>query len=88
MKVKASYCMKSFCYCTKSCHRIRSIRNLMIEFPILRSIQAFDIGTPVVLLICRFTFVIPNARFHEKLRPGISVDFFPICFVHNFLCLK
>lgn len=44
-------------------------------FPIFRSTPAFDVGKPVDLAICCLTFVIPNARFQEKLKPGIGVDF-------------
>ncbi len=47
-------------------------------FPIFRSTPAFDVGKPVDLAICCLTFVIPNARFQEKLRPGIGVDFLVI----------
>ena len=43
--------------------------------PIFLSIPTFDIGMPVVRLMFCFIFVIPNARFHEKLRPGMG-DFF------------
>lgn len=60
--------MKLYYYCT----RIPFVRNLMMEFPIFRSIPDLDIGMPVARLIFCFTFVIPNARFHEKLMPGMS----------------
>ena len=59
----------------KSRYLIPFVRNLMMEFPILRSIPALDKGIPVARLMSCLTFVIPNARFHEKLRPGIGVDF-------------
>ena len=42
-------------------------------FPIFRSIPAFEVGMPVFLAIRCLTWVIPNARFHEKLRPGMGV---------------
>ncbi len=64
--------MKLYYYCTKSRYLIPFVKNLMMEFPILRSIPALDIGTPVARLIFCLTFVIPNARFHEKLKPGMS----------------
>ena len=51
------------------------VSSLTAEFPIFRSIPAFEVEIPVVLAIRCFIFVIPNARFHEKLRPGIGVDF-------------
>ena len=47
-----------------------------IVFPIFLSIPAFDIGTPVALDIFCFVCVMPKARFHEKLSPGIGDDFF------------
>lgn len=47
----------------------------MIVFPSFRSIPAFDIGTPVARLMFCLISVIPSARFHEKLRPGIGVVF-------------
>ncbi len=75
--------MKLHYYCTKSRYLIPFVRNLMMEFPILRSIPALDIGTPVARLIFCFTFVIPNARFHEKLRPGMGDDFFPIVILYQ-----
>ena len=40
---------------------------------------------PVFLAIRCFILVIPNARFHEKLRPGIGVDFFDIYLSHVFI---
>ena len=70
--------MKLYYYCTKSRYLILFVRNLMMEFPILRSIPALDIGTPVARLMFCLTFVIPSARFHEKLWPGMGDDFFPI----------
>ena len=44
-------------------------------FPIFRSTPALDVGKPVDLAICCLTFVIPNARFQEKLNPEMGVDF-------------
>ena len=64
--------MKSYYYCMKSLHLIPFVRNLMMVFPILRSNPVLVMGMPVVRLMLCFTFVIPNARFHEKLRPGMS----------------
>ena len=55
-----------------------------IVFPIFLSIPALLIGIPVVREIFCFTCVIPKARFHEKERPGIGVDFF--CAI--FYCFK
>jgi len=69
--------MKLYYYCTKSRYLIPFVRNLMMEFPILRSIPALDICTPVARLMSCFAFVIPNARFHEKLRPGWVMISFP-----------
>ena len=48
---------------------------LRIMFPIFLSKPAFEVGMPVFLAICCFACVIPNARFNEKLRPGMGVDF-------------
>lgn len=47
----------------------------MISFPIFRSTPALDVGMPVFFAISLLTCVMPNARFHEKLRPGMGVDF-------------
>ena len=55
--------------------------------PIFLSIPTFDIGTPVVRLMFCFIFVIPNARFHEKLRPGMGDDFFPIVILFQILIM-
>lgn len=44
-------------------------------FPIFRSTPALVVGIPVARAIFCFACVIPKARFHEKLRPGIGVDF-------------
>ncbi len=44
-------------------------------FPIFRSKPALDIGIPVALEIRCLACVKPIALFHEKLRPGIGVDF-------------
>ena len=46
-----------------------------ITFPIFRSTPALDVGRPVFFAISLFTCVMPNARFHEKLRPGMGDDF-------------
>lgn len=51
----------------------------MVE-PIFRSSPAFDVGMPVSRANCCFACVMPNARFHEKLRPGIG-DFLVILFM-------
>jgi len=40
-------------------------------FPILRSNPDFEVGIPVSRAMLRFTFVMPNALFHEKDSPGI-----------------
>ena len=47
-----------------------------IALPIFRSTPAFDVGMPVALAIFCLICVMPKARFHEKLSPGIGVDFF------------
>jgi hypothetical protein len=46
--------------------------------PIFLSTPAFDVGMPVTRAIFCLSLVIPKARFHEKLNPGIGVDFFVI----------
>ena len=43
--------------------------------PILRSIPAFEVGMPVSLAIFCFACEMPSARFSEKLKPGIGVEF-------------
>lgn len=55
--------------------------------PIFLSIPTFDIGMPVVRLMFCFIFVIPNARFHEKLWPGMGDDFFPIVILFQILIM-
>lgn len=50
-------------------------RAFCITFPIFLSIPALEVGMPVFFAISRFTCVMPMARFHEKLRPGMGVDF-------------
>ena len=67
--------MKLHYYCMKSGHLIPFVKNLMMVLPIFRSNPAFDVGMPVIRATRCFIFVIPNARFHEKLRPGMGVDF-------------
>ena len=47
----------------------------IITLPILRSIPAFEVGMPVSLAIFCFACEIPKALFHEKLRPGMGVEF-------------
>ena len=47
----------------------------IIILPILRSRPAFEVGMPVSLAIFCFICEMPNARFSEKLRPGIGVVF-------------
>ena len=49
-----------------------------MAFPIFLSIPAFEVGMPVCRATRCLSCVIPNARFHEKLRPGTGVDFFAI----------
>lgn len=46
--------------------------NRNIQLPIFSSTPFFDVGMPVVRAIRCFTFVIPTARFHEKVRPGMG----------------
>ena len=48
-------------------------RDLSIILPILRSTPALEVGIPVSLAKFCFAFVIPNALFHEKERPGMPV---------------
>ena len=43
--------------------------------PILRSSPVFEVGMPALRANCCFTLVMPNARFHEKERPGIEFNF-------------
>ena len=50
----------------------------IIAPPIFLSTPALDVGMPVERDMFCLSFVIPNARFHEKLNPGIGVDFFVI----------
>lgn len=49
--------------------------NRNIQLPIFRSTPFFDVGMPVARLMSCFIFVIPSARFHEKLSPGMGDDF-------------
>ena len=44
-------------------------------FPIFRSTPALVVGIPVARANFCFACEIPKARFHEKLRPGMGVDF-------------
>lgn len=48
---------------------------LIIALPIFLSIPESDVGIPVVRATFCVSLVIPNALFHEKLSPGIGVDF-------------
>ena len=43
-----------------------------IQRPTLFRRPDLVVGIPVAFAIERFTFVTPNARFHEKVRPGPS----------------
>ena len=43
--------------------------------PIFRSSPLFDMGIPVSLANFCFACERPTARFHEKLKPGMGVDF-------------
>lgn len=56
--------------------------------PIFRSSPLFDMGIPVSLANFCFACVIPNARFHEKLRPGMGVDFLLIMIGKLFLYIR
>ena len=56
-----------------------------ITLPIFRSTPALEVGMPVFFAISLFTCVMPNARFHEKLRPGMGDDFFPIAILFQIL---
>lgn len=51
-----------------------------MQDPIFRSSPALEVGMPVLRANCCFAFAMPNARFHEKERPGMGVDFFAITF--------
>lgn len=44
-----------------------------MAFPIFFSNPDFVVGIPVSFAIRCFTFVMPNARFHEKDTPGILI---------------
>ena len=52
-----------------------------MALPIFRSTPAFDVGMPVALAIFCLICVMPKARFHEKLSPGIGVDFFGLLYL-------
>lgn len=52
-----------------------------ILLPIFRSIPTFDVGMPVTLAIFCLAFVMPSARFSEKVSPGIEVEFLFIAYV-------
>ena len=57
--------------------------------PILRSTPALEVGTPVLRAKFCFALVIPNARFKEKLNPGIPVFdrltiLKPFCFTQSY----
>lgn len=56
-------------------------------FPIFLSSPAFEVGIPVSRAIFCFACVMPSARFHEKLRPGMGVDFF-VMFYSWFVCMQ
>ena len=49
-------------------------------FPVFRSTPALEVGIPVALAILCLVCVMPNARFHEKLRPGMGDDFLLITY--------
>lgn len=51
------------------------VSSLKMALPIFRCTPAFEVGIPVARAIRCLTCVTPNARFHEKLRPGMGVDF-------------
>ncbi len=46
---------------------------LMMAAPILRSSPLLVSGMPVFFEICCLAFVMPKARFQEKLSPGIFI---------------
>ena len=57
-----------------------------IKLPTFRSTPTFDVGMPVALTIFCLTFVMPSARFNEKVSPGIGVEFlFIVYFYDNLL---
>ena len=59
---------------------------LIIVLPIFLSTPALDMGMPVARLVLCLACVMPNARFHEKERPEMGVDFlvmFDYLFVYN-----
>ena len=47
--------------------------DFIIILPIFLSMPALDIGIPVFFEICCLAWVIPSARFHEKVNPGIFI---------------
>lgn len=51
------------------------VSSLKMALPIFRCTPALEVGIPVSLAIRCRNCVMPNARFHEKLRPGMGVDF-------------
>jgi hypothetical protein len=60
------------------------VNSLKIALPIFRCTPALEVGIPVSLAIRCLNCVMPNARFHEKLRPGMGVDFLDI--LEDFTC--
>lgn len=56
--------------------------------PIFRSMPAFVVGMPVAREIDRRAAVMPNARFHEKLRPGnlvLLLIVIWVCMVNHYM---
>lgn len=54
-------------------HFLNSISNIVL--PTFLSRPDLDVGMPVCLAKFCLTFVRPNARFHENVKPGMPVPF-------------
>ena len=70
-------------------HDIHDLPNRLFnnKQPSFRFIPSFVVGIPVLRATLAFNLLIPNARFHEKLSPGIFI-FCPIAVIPiNSTCL-
>jgi len=61
---------------------------LTIQAPTFRCIPCFVVGIPVRLANLCFSPVIPNARFHEKLSPGMIDFFLPMVLLTNNITIR